>query len=140
MLQWSCWQNTMFLRAIFSLDAEMTKNQVQDLVKITQSTSGIIEQSDFFVMSLKDYPNFPACRYDDPPWSDCDPFDLIRHRTLHLVHGGRQCDEYKNQTKHCTPYELPPGKTFRYLKCMNKFCLNCKNYKNRLMWSLWVQI
>ena len=34
---------------------------------------------------------------------------MIRFRTLHLIHGGRQCDEYKNQTKHCTPYELPPG-------------------------------
>jgi hypothetical protein len=50
-----------------------------------------------------------ACRYDDPPWSDCDPFEMIRYRTLHLIHGGRQCDEYKNMTKHCTPYELPPG-------------------------------
>jgi hypothetical protein len=34
---------------------------------------------------------------------------MIRYRTLHLIHGGRQCDEYKNMTKHCTPYELPPG-------------------------------
>ena len=50
-----------------------------------------------------------ACRYDDPPWSDCDPFQLIRYRTLRLVSGGRQCEEAKNMTKKCTPYELPAG-------------------------------
>lgn len=50
-----------------------------------------------------------ACRYDNPPWSNCDPFELIRHRTLKLVSGGRQCEEVKNVTKKCTPYELPPG-------------------------------
>ena len=50
-----------------------------------------------------------ACRYDDPPWSDCDPFELIRYRTLRLVAGGRQCEEAKNMTKKCTPYELPAG-------------------------------
>ena len=50
-----------------------------------------------------------ACRYDDPPWSDCDPFELIRYRTLRLVSGGRQCEEAKNITKKCTPYELPAG-------------------------------
>ena len=51
-----------------------------------------------------------ACRYDDPPWSDCDPFELTRYRTLRLVSGGRQCEEAKNLTKKCTPYELPAGK------------------------------
>ena len=50
-----------------------------------------------------------ACRYDDPPWSDCDPFELIRYRTLRLVSGGRQCEEAKNLTKKCTPYEMPAG-------------------------------
>ena len=50
-----------------------------------------------------------ACRYDEPAWSDCDPFELIRFRTLRLVSGGRQCEEAKNMTKKCTPYELPAG-------------------------------
>ena len=50
-----------------------------------------------------------ACRYDEPAWSDCDPFELIRYRTLRLVSGGRQCEEAKNMTKKCTPYELAPG-------------------------------
>ncbi len=50
-----------------------------------------------------------ACRYDDADWSDCDAFELVRFRVLHLLHGGRQCEEVKNITKHCTPEELPPG-------------------------------
>ena len=58
-----------------------------------------------------------ACRYDDPAWSDCDAFELIRYRTLRLVSGGRQCEEAKNMTKKCTPYELPAGKSY-YLKSL----------------------
>jgi len=48
-----------------------------------------------------------ACRYDDPAWSGCDPFELNQYRTLRLVSGGRQCEEAKNMTRKCTPYELP---------------------------------
>ena len=51
----------------------------------------------------------PACRYDDAEWSDCDPFEMIRFRTMRLISGGRQCEEIKNITKHCTADELPPG-------------------------------
>merc|ERR1712212_859123 len=51
-----------------------------------------------------------ACRYDDGPgWSDCDPFELSRFRVLRLIHGGSQCEEVKNITKHCTPHEFPYG-------------------------------
>ena len=51
-----------------------------------------------------------ACRYDDGPgWSDCDPFELIRYRVLRLIHGGSQCEEMKNITKHCTPHDFPFG-------------------------------
>ena len=50
-----------------------------------------------------------ACRYDEPEWTDCDPFEMIRFRTLRLISGGRQCEEFKNITKHCTADELPPG-------------------------------
>ena len=56
-----------------------------------------------------------ACRYDDPAWSDCDAFELIRFRTLRLVSGGRQCEEAKNMTKKCTPYELPAGSKFEII-------------------------
>lgn len=28
---------------------------------------------------------------------------------IHLLHGGRQCEEVKNITKHCTPDEMSPG-------------------------------
>ena len=49
-------------------------------------------------------------RYDDGPgWSDCDPFELIRFRVLRLIHGGSQCEEMKNITKHCTPHDFPYG-------------------------------
>jgi len=51
-----------------------------------------------------------ACRYDDGPgWSDCDTFELIRYRVLRLIHGGSQCEEVKNITKHCTPHDFPFG-------------------------------
>merc|ERR1712215_447747 len=51
-----------------------------------------------------------ACRYDDGPgWSDCDPFELSRFRVLRLIHGGSQCEEVKNITKHCTPHDFPFG-------------------------------
>ena len=53
-----------------------------------------------------------ACRYDEPEWTDCDPFEMIRFRTLRLISGGRQCEEFKNITKHCTADELPPGTNF----------------------------
>ena len=51
-----------------------------------------------------------ACRYDEGPgWTDCDPFELIRYKVLHLVAGGSQCEDMKNITKHCTPHEFPHG-------------------------------
>ena len=51
-----------------------------------------------------------ACRYDDGPgWSDCDPFELVKFRVLRLIHGGSQCEEMKNITKHCTPHDFPFG-------------------------------
>nr|AVA26901.1 mucin-like spermatophore wall protein 1 [Lepeophtheirus salmonis] len=62
-----------------------------------------------------------ACRYDEPFWSDCDAFELKRYRVLHLIHGGRQCEEVKNITKHCTPGEFPPGTTWlisEHRKCI----------------------
>ena len=34
---------------------------------------------------------------------------MIRFRTMRLISGGRQCEEIKNITKHCTADELPPG-------------------------------
>jgi len=51
-----------------------------------------------------------ACRYDEGHgWSDCDPFELIKFRVLRLVHGGSQCEEMKNITRHCTPHDFPYG-------------------------------
>lgn len=62
-----------------------------------------------------------ACRYDEAEWSDCDPFEMIRYRTLRLISGGRQCEEIKNITKHCTADELPPGT--KWLIAEHRKCL-----------------
>ncbi len=40
---------------------------------------------------------------------------------LHLLHGGRQCEEVKNITRHCTPEELPPGT--RWLVAEHRKCI-----------------
>merc|ERR1719342_739613 len=50
-----------------------------------------------------------ACRYDEPAWSNCDPFELTQHKVLHLVSGGRECEEQKTVKQKCTPYDLPAG-------------------------------
>merc|ERR1719385_83171 len=31
-----------------------------------------------------------ACGYDEPAWSNCDPFELTQHKVLHLVSGARE--------------------------------------------------
>ena len=81
-------------------------------------------------------PVISACRYDAPEWTDCDPFELVRFRVLRLIHGGSQCEEVKNITKHCTPHEFPYGKLIvvRWVtddmikkKCTNNiFTWNCE--------------
>jgi len=50
-----------------------------------------------------------ACRYDEPAWSNCDPFELTQHKVLHLVSGGRECEEQKTVEQRCTPFDLPAG-------------------------------
>jgi len=50
-----------------------------------------------------------ACRYDEPAWSNCDPFELTQHKVLHLVSGGRECEEEKTVIQRCTPFDLPAG-------------------------------
>merc|ERR1712033_87711 len=73
-----------------------------------------------------------ACRYDDGPgWSDCDPFELSRYRVLRLIHGGSQCEEVKNITKHCTPHDFPYGTHWliqEHRKCISEL--------NRLKYTL----
>ena len=54
-------------------------------------------------------PNVLECTYEDHPWSDCDPFHLTRWRNRRLTVGGSECQQWKNETKHCTQDELPPG-------------------------------
>ena len=83
--------------------AQTNKKHYHFLVKFSKFLLWIIT----YYFSFSTF--YLACRYDEAEWSDCDPFELIRFRTLRLVAGGRQCEEIKNITKHCTADELPPG-------------------------------
>ena len=49
------------------------------------------------------------CKYDDVPFTDCDPFHLVKWRQMKLVFGGSHCESYKNETKRCSSEDFPPG-------------------------------
>ena len=49
------------------------------------------------------------CKYDEPPYSDCDPFHLVKWRTLKLLSGPSHCESTKNDTKQCSSDQFPPG-------------------------------
>ncbi len=49
------------------------------------------------------------CKYDEPPYSDCDPFHLVKWRTLKLVSGPSSCEASRNDTKQCSSDQFPPG-------------------------------
>ena len=68
--------------------------------------------------------------YDDAPWSDCDPFELIRYRVIHLVHGGHQVrdnDLGLDSRERARPYWLLP-----FLSSITRICLKlqCQESKN----------
>merc|ERR1712037_975359 len=42
------------------------------------------------------------CKYDDVPFTDCDPFHLVKWRQMKLIFGGAHCESYKNETKSCS--------------------------------------
>jgi len=48
------------------------------------------------------------CKYDGD-WGDCDPFKMVRIKTLQLVSGGVACVDKKNISKACTREDFPPG-------------------------------
>jgi hypothetical protein len=52
---------------------------------------------------------FSDCKYDEPPYSDCDPFHLVKWRTLKLQSGPASCEASKNDTKQCSSDQFPPG-------------------------------
>ena len=52
------------------------------------------------------------CKYDDVPFTDCDPFHLVKWRQMKLIFGGAHCESYKNETKSCSSDDFPPGKPF----------------------------
>ena len=51
------------------------------------------------------------CKYDDVPFTDCDPFHLVRWRQMKLIFGGSHCESYKNETERCSHDDFPPGTT-----------------------------
>ncbi len=51
----------------------------------------------------------PDCKYEDVPFTDCDPFHLVRWRQMKLTFGGSQCESYKNETEKCSTDDFPPG-------------------------------
>ena len=52
----------------------------------------------------------PDCKYDDVPFTDCDPFHLMKWRQMKLIFGGSHCESYKNETERCSSDDFPPGK------------------------------
>jgi hypothetical protein len=51
----------------------------------------------------------PDCKYEDVPFTDCDPFHLVKWRQMKLTFGGSQCESYKNETERCSTDDFPPG-------------------------------
>jgi len=62
------------------------------------------------------------CKYDDVPFTDCDPFHLVKWRQMKLVFGGSHCESYKNETKRCSSEDFPPGT--QWLISEHKKCLD----------------
>ena len=49
------------------------------------------------------------CKYEDVPFTDCDPFHLVKWRQMKLLLGGSHCESYKNETERCSAEDFPPG-------------------------------
>ena len=49
------------------------------------------------------------CQYEDVPFTDCDPFHLVKWRQMKLLLGGSHCESYKNETERCSSEDFPPG-------------------------------
>lgn len=49
------------------------------------------------------------CKYEDVPFTDCDPFHLVKWRQMKLLLGGSHCESYKNETERCSSEDFPPG-------------------------------
>jgi len=64
------------------------------------------------------------CQYDDPEYSDCDPFTLKKTRTKNLIRGGASCGEqHVNETEDCSQSDFPPGTQWlikEHKKCISE--------------------
>ena len=49
------------------------------------------------------------CKYEDVPFTDCDPFHLVKWRQMKLIFGPNHCQSYKNETERCSTSDFPPG-------------------------------
>lgn len=80
------------------------------------------------------------CKYDDAPFTDCDPFHLVRWRTMKLITGGSSCESYKNETQQCSSDHFPPGT--RWLVKEHKKCLSEMEHLKSLLAELnrWIDL
>jgi len=64
------------------------------------------------------------CQYDDPHYSDCDPFTLKKTRTKNLIRGGPTCgQQHVNETEDCSMSDFPPGTQWlikEHKKCISE--------------------
>jgi len=64
------------------------------------------------------------CQYDDPDYSDCDPFTLKKTRTKNLIRGGASCgQQHVNETEDCSQSDFPPGTQWlikEHKKCISE--------------------
>ena len=52
----------------------------------------------------------PECQYDNPEFSDCDPFTLKKTRVKNLIRGGASCGPaHVNETEDCSQEDFPEG-------------------------------
>ena len=50
------------------------------------------------------------CQYDNPEFSDCDPFTLKKTRVKNLIRGGASCGPaHVNETEDCSQEDFPEG-------------------------------
>lgn len=63
------------------------------------------------------------CQYDNPEFSDCDPFTLKKTRVKNLIRGGASCGPaHVNETEDCSQEDFPEGT--RYLLKEHKKCIS----------------
>ncbi|CAB4069218.1 unnamed protein product [Lepeophtheirus salmonis] len=71
---------------------------------------------------VPEYSYKSGCKYQETPWSDCDPFEFVQWRVRPLINGGAECEPKKNDTKQCGLDQLAPGT--KWLLAEHKKCIS----------------